>query len=79
MKLQTIMRIDGKFTAAVGDDEDMSHDAACAHALMLAMGEFYAAPLDSSLETPEDTLNWLEWRASEIMREWGFDSGEDAS
>ena len=58
--------------------EMLVHDAAAAHALMQAMDEFYAAPLDSTLNTPEDAINWLEWRASELMREWGFDSVEDA-
>lgn len=60
------------------NDGDREHDAAAAHALMVAIGEFYDAPLDSTLTTPEDAINWLEWRASELMREWGFDSGEDA-
>jgi hypothetical protein len=66
MKLKTIMRIDGKFTAAVGDDEDMSHDAACAHALMRAMVN-YMNPLKR-----QAVLD----RADELMREWGFDSVE---
>jgi hypothetical protein len=64
MKLKTIIRIDGKFTAAIGDDDDMSHDSAAAHALMQAMGELEAHHRGWHQE--------IRGRASELMRTWGF-------
>lgn len=78
MKLKTKMCIDGVYSSPIGTDEDMCDDSAAAHALMMAIGEFRNAPLDSSLTFPEDAINWLESRASELMAQWGFDSGEDA-
>lgn len=76
MKLRTEMRGKDGAKYVIGTPGNNAHDLLAAHALMMAIGEFYAAPLDSALITPEDAINWLEWRASEIMAGWGFDTGE---
>lgn len=47
--------------------ERLVHDAAAAHALMQAMDEIGGY-----------TTKFIQLRADTIMREWGFDSGEDA-
>lgn len=41
--------------------KDLQHDAAAAHALMLAMEGI-----------PKRYREWLEIRADELMREWGY-------
>ena len=77
MKLRTEMRgfADGTHYAAVkaGDTADaINHDAAAAHALMLAMADL-------------DHMDWSRKRnpvaeiqslANALMTEWGFDTGE---
>lgn len=45
-----------------GSLRDVEHDAAAAHALMQAMQEW----------TSRQAL-WIESRADELMRQWGFD------
>jgi hypothetical protein len=47
--------------------EMLVHDAAAAHALMMAMDEIGGY-----------TTKFIQLRADTIMREWGFDTGEDA-
>lgn len=53
----------GRLTDMRGDDATI-HDAAAAHALMHALSECAR------------NRQWILNRASELMREWGFDSGE---
>ena len=70
MKLKTILRKDdfqGRAFVDYIEGSEVDHDAACAHALMLAMDETCDAA----------SIIWAKKRASELMREWGFDSGED--
>lgn len=82
MKLWTEMKrdTDGEWFANDPDPNQckgaIARDAAAAHALMRAIGEFHNAPLDSSLTFPKDAIDWLEVRADEIMAGWGFDTGE---
>lgn len=45
----------------------MTHDASAAHAFMKAIDD-----MDAIFNTPSDPTGWLEKRADEIMREWGF-------
>jgi hypothetical protein len=74
MKLKT--RIDGTvgdyFLVLNGDsdmygEDQLEHDAAAAHALMEAIYRYW---------NPKAT-QWIEDRADEIMRELGFDTGEE--
>lgn len=65
----------------VSGDDQLEHDAACAHALMMAMDEWWSASDEHGLDeqqSPRETVQWIEARAQAILREWGFDSGEDA-
>ena len=81
MKLKTTMidAADGTRFAESRDGADIDHDAAAAHALMQAMDE-----ASKYLSTPDgyasavDSIAAIRQRASELMRSWGFDSGEDA-
>ena len=50
------------------NDGDREHDALAAHALMQAMEEF----------GPEGYVCEVQERADSILREWGFNSGEEA-
>lgn len=52
----------------VSGDDQLEHDAACAHALMEAMEQVLTRA----------TRDVFKQRASKIMAGWGFDSGEDA-
>lgn len=75
MKLRTeMLRGPDGMTITAGYSEGKysarEHDAACAHALMLAMEEFKA--ITGQIDDGES----IEMRAGMIMREWGFDSGE---
>lgn len=66
MKLRTELPENGTCFFKEGP-KDHVHDAACAHALMLAMNKMaWPAHRETLIE-----------RADEIMAEWGFDSGEE--
>lgn len=74
----------GPYPAArVSDDgQDYLHDAACAHALMRALGHVRSSA--ESKDTPERRmvlrlLNGVDAEVNARMLEWGFDSGEVAS
>ena len=56
-------------------DDQLEHDAAAAHALMMAMDEVGAENRDYSWLA---CVEKIDHRASELMAQWGFDSGEDA-
>ena len=76
MKLRTEMRgfADGTYYAAVkaGDTADaINHDAAAAHALMMAIERWAARRVDHALYADH-----LLGHADELMAQWGFDSGE---
>jgi hypothetical protein len=51
----------------------LEHDAACAHALMLAMGGIRSEWVPDG----PPILSEIVTRADELLREWGFDSGEE--
>jgi len=75
MKLRTELTPGRRGGHALGfNDGDREHDAAAAHALMKAIEmlqadwEGYGEPSPSSAVLMAD----------ELMREWGFDTGEDA-
>lgn len=53
------------------------HDAAAAHALMMAQDEFWKQDDLDSLDA-RDAVEMIGVRAADLMREWGFGSGEDA-
>lgn len=72
MKLGTELIVepdDGRLAFVNGSADEIEHDAAAAHALMMAMEEFDGA---------EYQRDYILHRADELMREWGFDSGEVA-
>ena len=52
-----------------------NHDAACAHALMQAQDEFWKQDDLGDLDA-RDAVEMIGVRADELLREWGFDSGE---
>lgn len=58
--------------------EMLVHDAAAAHALMQAMREAGDGSADVAFYSDDDYQNWVYARVDSLMREWGFDSGEDA-
>lgn len=77
MKLRTEMKDSGYGTIEprlkLGDNGGaVFHDAARAHALLQAKNEVLANVIYHDLRTLIDI------RADSLMREWGFDSGEDA-
>ena len=81
MKLKTMLRKDdfqGRAFVDYIEGSEVDHDAACAHALMLAQDEFWKQDDLGELDA-RDAVEMIGVRASELMREWGFDSGEDAS
>jgi hypothetical protein len=57
-----------------GDFEELEHDAAAAHALMLAMESVW----DKEPDIFRPAIEMVEKRANALMAEWGFDIGEDA-
>lgn len=76
MKLSTVMRIDGKYTAPVGDDDDMYRDAAAAHALLQAMDRVSSQVRFHTLTNREcvaQLLDAVRGTADEIMASWGFE------
>jgi hypothetical protein len=80
MKLRTKMvgpdsTSKGPYPSADDDGQALLHDAACAHALMLAQDEFWKQDDLDSLDA-RDAVEMIGVRASEIMAEWGFDNGE---
>lgn len=69
----------GGITQGWSGENDLKHDAAYAHALVLAIGEIgvtddggYAQYCPAS-----DTQSFLRERAEELMREWGYVEVED--
>lgn len=52
------------------DFDALKHDAAAAHALMQALKE----SSNMWFSTQQNVLSWIEERADELMREWGFES-----
>ena len=67
MKLRTSLTASHDGSLVDATDANLIADAACAHALMQAMDKMaWPAHRETLIE-----------RASEIMAEWGFDSGED--
>lgn len=54
----------------VGSDDEYTHDATYAHALVMAMEELRATA--NRYAFPSNALNAVEHRAAELMREWGF-------
>ena len=77
MKLKT--EVGSEYPEGYGLKElaDFEHDVAAAHALIQAMDDLIAKWGDGTccIETAKGLI--LE-RASELMAQWGFDSGEDA-
>lgn len=67
MKLRTSLTASRDGSLVDATDENLIHDAAAAHALMQAMDEIGGY-----------TTRFIQLRADTIMREWGFDTGEDA-
>ena len=67
MKLRTSLTASRDGSLVDATDENLIQDAAAAHALMQAMDEFDGA---------EYQRGYILHRASEILRSWGFDSGE---
>ena len=53
---------------------DSEHDALCAHALMMAVSEWLSVSTND--ECAGNVVTWIYHRADELMRSWGFDSGE---
>lgn len=51
----------------------LEHDAAAAHALMQAVRQ-YEQDFPLSPAVAQDVIQWIEKRADEIMREWGYES-----
>ena len=71
MKLKTVLRKDdfqGRAFVDHIEGSEVDHDAAAAHALMQA--------IEIIMEEPE--THEIIGLASELMRSWGFDTGEDA-
>lgn len=66
MKLRTI-----GVGFARGTLDDFAHDAAAAHALMQALCDF--DNIRPYLEKMADLSTWIEQRADELMREWGYE------
>lgn len=58
-----------------GADHDFIHDAAAAHALLVAINENMADWLSCPDDHPAKVSSWLLKRADEIMASWGY--GED--
>lgn len=54
-----------------GSQADMEHDAACAHALVRAIREWWDKPDDGQIA--DGAVSEVERRAAELMREWGFE------
>ncbi len=53
----------------------LEHDAAAAHALMMAQDEFWKQDDLGSLDA-RDAVEMIGVRADELMQQWGFDTGE---
>jgi len=77
MKLKTSLTVSRDGSLVDATDENLIHDADAAHATMQAMDE-----VSKYLSTPDgyasavDSIAAIRQRASELMRSWGFDSGE---
>ena len=65
MRLKYAMREESHRLVAV---DPVYHDAAVAHALVRAMGEYEA---DTMMHKVPSTA-WIRRRANELMREWGY-------
>ena len=79
MKLLTQLTASRDGSLVDATDENLIHDAACAHALMLAMGDEIKRVSQipyNSREICEYFMENVKKRADEIMAGWGFDSGE---
>jgi hypothetical protein len=55
----------------VSTDDQVEHDAAAAHALTQAMRQ-YEQDFPFSPAVAQDVIQWIEKRADELMREWGY-------
>lgn len=72
MKLKTSLTASRDGSIVDATDENLIHDAAAAHALLMAMAEFnhaghpqYQNPIYAAM-----------CRADELMAQWGFEGGE---
>ena len=68
MKLRTELPEGGTCFFKDGPSDHV-HDAAVAHALMQAMSYAY--------NTDPDVIDFIEKRADELMREWGFEQEKE--
>lgn len=56
--------------------DDVCKDAMAAHALMLAMSEWWMKSDEEGIDeyqSPRGAVEWVQERADELMREWGFE------
>ena len=77
MKLRTSLTASCDGSLVDATDENLICDAAAAHALMMAMCQ-YESDFPLSAAAPQDVIQWIEKRADALLKQWGFDSGEDA-
>lgn len=68
MKLRTKLTASRDGSLVDATDENLITDAACAHALMLAVNH-----VDSPYQGLTHQAQWILRRADELMAEWGFD------
>lgn len=74
MKLRTSLTASRDGSIVDATDENMIHDAACAHALKQAERE--ADALFNASTRWFRARAWINTRADELMHSWCFDSGE---